>query len=687
MAEKASKNRGLFISLKRWGSQSKVGPASPGPASPGPASLGPASLGPASPSPGVVNRTMITVTRPSQSGPPSPKEFSATGIEELIQCSLCLEDLHNPKMLPCQHTFCFACLTVYSSDLHVFDCPTCRTRIQVTSPSFIDSLPSNLYIDSLLNLVKNRGSDSQQGKRNIAKTEPTLPGHGVQSVQLFAGGVPCSQCKTVCDSPDVTSCQHCKQKFCRLCWGQHMEDIQTQVASILKQLDTAAGRIDHKIEDYKDRCEHLTEQINLAADEKINEILESKDKLLKEAATLTKTGDINALALKISLNEARVVAKKAMNSDVGVKDADKVFTFINLHQNTLQLLSDISKWDSERFIIFNKENFSIEVDAATPLYAESDEPLPADNKTKNPLENENSLMVHYRSRNFIPHFTWRKTSRPGGVGVDPWNNYLYICGMDTHSVLVIECSHAKIVARLSSEEMLCPVHVAFMKSLGEVYVTDKWKHCIHVFSKEGSYIRTVGSKGSRAGMFRSPEGIATDERSGLLYVSTTGNDRVQVMQPDGKVVDLLGVVTKNQVTTSYRLAGWQAKEVTCTELNAPTDVALTHDRVIILDSGNRRVKVYNKKDKQKILEFGSLGQRKGQFRQPEVLTVDALGFIFVGDSGNSRVQVFKPNGQLVRVFGGYGAEPGKFGWISGIHVTPQLDVIISDTKNHSVNFI
>lgn len=291
----------------------------------------------------------------------------------------------------------------------------------------------------------------------------------------------------------------------------------------------------------------------------------------------------------------------------------------------------------------------------------------------------------FRSRNFIPHFTWRKTSRPGGVGVDPWNNYLYICGMDTHSVLVIECSHAKIVARLSSEEMLCPVHVAFMKSLGEVYVTDKWKHCIHVFSKEGSYLRTVGSKGSRAGMFRSPEGVATDERNGLLYVVDTGNDRVQVMQPDGKVVDLLGVVTKNQVTTSY--TGWQAKEVTCTELNAPTDVALTHNRVIILDSGNRRVKVYNKKDKQKILEFGSLGQRKGQFRQPEVLTVDALGFIFVGDSGNSRVQVFKPNGQLVRVFGGYGAEPGKFGWISGIHVTPQLDVIISDTKNHSVNFI
>lgn len=124
----------------------------------------------------------------------------------------------------------------------------------------------------------------------------------------------------------------------------------------------------------------------------------------------------------------------------------------------------------------------------------------------------------------------------------------------------------------------------------------------------------------------------------------------------------------------------------CTELNAPTSVAITNDRVVVLDSGNRRVKVYNKQDKSKVIEFGSMGQRKGQFRQPEVLAVDPMGYILVGDSGNCRVQVFKPSGQLVRVFGGLGTQPGKFGWISGIHVTKQLDIIISDTKNHSVNF-
>lgn len=159
---------------------------------------------------------------------------------------------------------------------------------------------------------------------------------------------------------------------------------------------------------------------------------------------------------------------------------------------------------------------------------------------------------------------------------------------------------------------------------------------------------------------------------------------LQIIQPDGKFVDQIGVATKHQNSNAPSV--WETEAVICTELNAPTSVAITNDRVVVLDSGNRRVKVYNKQDKSKVIEFGSMGQRKGQFRQPEVLAVDPMGYILVGDSGNCRVQVFKSSGQLVRVFGGLGTQPGKFGWISGIHVTKQLDIIISDTKNHSVNF-
>lgn len=61
-----------------------------------------------------------------------------------------------------------------------------------------------------------------------------------------------------------------------------------------------------------------------------------------------------------------------------------------------------------------------------------------------------------------------------------------------------------------------------------MWQVDKWLHCIQVFGKEGNYLRQIGAKGTSAGHFRSPEGIAVDAE-GLIYVCDTCNDRVQVM--------------------------------------------------------------------------------------------------------------------------------------------------------------
>lgn len=50
----------------------------------------------------------------------------------------------------------------------------------------------------------------------------------------------------------------------------------------------------------------------------------------------------------------------------------------------------------------------------------------------------------------------------------------------------------------------------------------------------------------------------------------------------------------------------------------------------------------------RVQSFGTRGLNKGQFESPECILVDPQGFILVGDSGNGRVQVFRPNGNFVR---------------------------------------
>ena len=87
--------------------------------------------------------------------------------------------------------------------------------------------------------------------------------------------------------------------------------------------------------------------------------------------------------------------------------------------------------------------------------------------------------------------------------------------------------------------------------------------------------------------------------------------------------------------------------------------------------------------------FGSEGEADGEMRHPRGITTDADGFILVADSGNSRIQVFRPDNFLyVTQFGSAGTESGKFRGIEGITVNHKNgDVIVCDKENHRVQIL
>lgn len=202
--------------------------------------------------------------------------------------------------------------------------------------------------------------------------------------------------------------------------------------------------------------------------------------------------------------------------------------------------------------------------------------------------------------------------------------------------------------------MFHPSALAFSKSRKEIYVSDKWAHCIHVFSSEGEYLRTASQE-----VMRCPEGIAMGPNEELI-VCDTGNDRILVLDSaTGALITTIGTGTE--------------------KLHVPTGVAVYGSNVIVADTGHQRIKIFNM-DGTFVDEFGSLGRNRGQFRSAEVVAVDPLGLIFVGDAGNARIQVFQPDGTLVKIFGS-----GKgFKWVSGIYVTPELDIIATDCKSYSL---
>lgn len=76
--------------------------------------------------------------------------------------------------------------------------------------------------------------------------------------------------------------------------------------------------------------------------------------------------------------------------------------------------------------------------------------------------------------------------------------------------------------------------------------------------------------------------------------------------------------------------------------------------------------------------WGTPGSGDGQFDSPIDVAVDADGYVYVVEQGNSRVQKFASDGTFVTKWGSYGLFDGQFEYPAGISVTPEGEILVSD---------
>lgn len=581
-------------------------------------------------------------------------------VEELLQCKLCGDRQQCPRMLPCQHTFCQSCLqSIVQPASEAVDCPTCgqQVNLRVAGPDGILDLPTNLYLESLLMSLE-------------------------QEVTSGAGDQSCSKCKTI---GSTSECRHCQQAFCTICLSHHITELQSQLPSLVDQLHGAKDRLYHLLQNFRDNCKRMQEHISEAIEIKVVTLRKKEEDLKLKAGELLKTREQSAEILLGRMTDAEQTVSQD-SFDAISDNKKKVALFLQFHRTTSALLEEVSNWGEPR-PTFDAEHLTIDTMEETKIKNVLDD---ADDssfgdpvRSMAQVNSQDEMYDYYKTRQFMPRGSLHRgvMQRPAGVGVAPWDDgvHMYIAVTDVGKVLVIDRNRMKVVRQLTTPDMLFPHGIAFCKHLCEVYVTDKRKHCVHVFSADGTYLRQLGKKGRSEGHFESPEGITSgpgpdgNDDQTFLYVCDTGNDRVQIINPrDGSLIRILGILDQKP-----------GQKYKFTDFNQPTGIAVSKDRVIISDFGNKRVKTYTLTG-EKVSEFGSMGEQRGQFLSPECVAVDHLGFIFVGDSGNARVQIFRPNGTLVRVFGGRGTNPGKFSWVSGITIANNMDIIVTDSHNGSV---
>ena len=162
---------------------------------------------------------------------------------------------------------------------------------------------------------------------------------------------------------------------------------------------------------------------------------------------------------------------------------------------------------------------------------------------------------------------------------------------------------------------------------------------IQKFTSAGVFVTKWGSTGSGDGQFGGPRGIAADE-DGFIYVADTLNDRVQKFTNSGTFVTKWGQNGSNNGQFIF-----------------PIGVSFRQGAVFVVDQNNHRVQQFTSNGGY-VSQIGTRCQLAsgtgcvdpdgggpnalgdGQFNSPTGIATDQFGFLYVADTGNSRIEKF-----------------------------------------------
>ena len=146
--------------------------------------------------------------------------------------------------------------------------------------------------------------------------------------------------------------------------------------------------------------------------------------------------------------------------------------------------------------------------------------------------------------------------------------------------------------------------------------------------------------------------------------------------------------------------GWVVDDVRVkggigTDVEDPEDTP--RQRVYVADTGNHRIQIFEYAAAggtvDYLSEFGQYGDGDGQFNRPEDVFVGPFGMVWVADTGNHRIQYFDADGNYQGEFGTYYDAPGTFHSPSSIAVSalqlsesedPFFYIYVGDTGNHRI---
>ena len=148
-----------------------------------------------------------------------------------------------------------------------------------------------------------------------------------------------------------------------------------------------------------------------------------------------------------------------------------------------------------------------------------------------------------------------------------------------------------------------------------VYVTNSQSHNVQKFSSDGTLLTQWGQYGTTAGQFRYPYDVAVDSE-GNIYVADSYNWRIQKFNVNGNF-----------------LTQWPSVYAAGIAIDAL-------DNIYVISWANCSIQKFTPEGIL-LTQWGNCGREEGKFTSPFRINISPAGEIYVSDTGNNRIQVFR----------------------------------------------
>ncbi|VVC44455.1 Hypothetical protein CINCED_3A009566 [Cinara cedri] len=168
--------------------------------------------------------------------------------EQLLTCAICLDRYRNPKLLPCQHSFCMEpCMDgLVDYVRRQVKCPECRAEHRIPYNG-VQGYPTNVTLQRFLELhIEITGELPDPTSGQIMK-----------------------RCGVCSEKAYVTPCVHCEKDVCSDCKGAHMDILRREITRINNQVRRALHRlsdmlagVEKNMLTLQNNCTSVTEEVD-----------------------------------------------------------------------------------------------------------------------------------------------------------------------------------------------------------------------------------------------------------------------------------------------------------------------------------------------------------------------------------------------------------------------------------------